>query len=107
MVRNKMNKREFLEKVARDNGLNKHTVSSVYNALVDGICDTVSDGTLLSLTGFGVFSLQVHKGHPIRFEGRSTIDDYVTFKFDASDTLVKRIRKNTSKEQVAKIKAAG
>lgn len=88
----KMSKKEFLRKVAKDNDMTVSGLTAAYDAIIDGIKDVVSNGQSLSLTGFGVFYLHKHKGHPVQFEGREDVPDYVVFKFSASDVLNRKFR---------------
>ena len=92
MTKNKISKNQFLAEVARNNDMSVEDITIAYNAIVNGIHDVVASGKTLSLTGFGAFYLQRHKGHPVQFEGTSEVGDYVIFKFSASDVLNKRFR---------------
>jgi nucleoid DNA-binding protein len=93
MTGQKTSKTAFLNQVARASGVDISTVTRVYTAMINEIQSIVCDGTSLSLTGFGTFYLQKHKGHPVQFEGKSTrVPDYWVFKFSASDVLNTRIR---------------
>jgi nucleoid DNA-binding protein len=68
-------------------------VSNIYGALVDAIVEEVQNENYISLTGFGNFYLQHHKGHPVQFESsNSTVRDYKLLKFSASDALNRRLR---------------
>lgn len=93
VTKNKVSKNQFLAEVAHNNDMSLEEVTTAYNAIVDGIHDVVASGRTLSLTGFGSFYLQRHKGHPVQFEGRANVGDYVIFKFSASDVLNKRFRR--------------
>lgn len=89
----KTSKAAFLSQVAETSGVSISTVTRVYTAMINEIQNIVCSGTSLSLTGFGTFYLQKHKGHPVQFEGKSTrVPDYWVFKFSASDVLNTRIR---------------
>lgn len=102
MAKNKISKNQFLEDVARKHDMSVKDMTEAYNAIVEGIHDVVASGQTLSLTGFGSFYLQRHKGHPVQFEGNvSNVDDYVIFKFSASDVLNKRFRKEDAEGKVA------
>lgn len=93
MAKNKISKNEFLANVAREHDMSVEDITTAYNAILDGICATVESGKSLSLTGFGSFYLQRHKGHPVNFEGKAAeVKDYVIFKFSASDVLNRRFR---------------
>lgn len=100
MTKNKISKNQFLADVARNNDMSLEDITDAYNAIVNGIHDAVASGRTLSLTGFGSFYLQRHKGHPVQFEGRSNVEDYVIFKFSASDVLNKRFRQEDADGQI-------
>ncbi|MBO5435591.1 HU family DNA-binding protein [bacterium] len=89
----KINKNEFLDMIAKTNNMSVGHVRDVYDAIVDGVKNVVCKGQDLSLTGFGTFTLKKHKGHPVQFEAKSDkVNDYVVLKFAASDVLMSRIR---------------
>jgi nucleoid DNA-binding protein len=100
VTKNKISKNQFLADVARNNDMSLEDITDAYNAIVNGIHDVVASGRTLSLTGFGSFYLQRHKGHPVQFEGRSNVEDYVIFKFSASDVLNKRFRQEDADGQI-------
>lgn len=89
----KTSKTAFLKNVAATSGLDINVVTRVYTAMINEVQNTVCEGNTLSLTGFGTFYLQKHKGHPVQFEGKmNSVPDYWVFKFSASDVLNSRIR---------------
>lgn len=92
MTKNKISKKHFLAAVARDNGMSVETITKAWDAIVKGLHDQLAAGNTVSLTGFGAFYLQNHKGHPVQFEGRAVIQDYIVMKFSTSDVLNKRFR---------------
>lgn len=90
---NKMNKSQFLSYVAHKNDIDNDILAQVYAAIVDGIADLTGNGKRLSLAGFGVFSAEIHKGHPVQFNPSAPhVDDYIVLKYSASDVLNRRIR---------------
>lgn len=90
----KINKSQFLKYVAERGKLPHDDLLIAYNAIVDSIADLTANGYELSLTGFGTFSVKVHKGHPVQFTSKSVnVNDYAVLKFSASDVLNKRLRK--------------
>jgi len=89
----KVNKRDFIKYVAKKNNIPEKVFTECYEAMIDGIMDMMIDGKKVSFTRFGAFYLQKHKGHPVQFESDgSDIQDYVVFKFSASDTMNQRLR---------------
>lgn len=94
MSDNKVNKEKFLSRVAKRAGISKSVVRKVYYAMIAEIEWIAQNEDKLTLTGFGTFYVQRHKGHPVQFGTRSTnVSDYLVFKFSASNVLNKRIRK--------------
>lgn len=92
-MKQKVNKNEFIERIAKDNNMDVDTVRTVYEAIVNELVDIVCKDQSLSLTGFGTFALHDHKGHPVQFGARvESVDDYKILKFAASDVLMSRIR---------------
>lgn len=93
MKQQKVNKNDFLGRVARKHNMDARTVREVYDSIVDELTEIVCDDQSLSLTGFGTFSLKQHKGHPVQFGAKvNEVDTYKVLKFTASDVLTSRIR---------------
>lgn len=86
--------------VAKDNGMTVVETTRAYNALTEGIHKVITEGSTLSLTGFGVFYLHEHKGHPVQFESKKSVKDYLVFKFSASDVFNKRLREEHARGEV-------
>ena len=93
MAKNTISKKHFLAAVARDNGMSVENITKAWDAIVNGLHDQLAAGNTVSLTGFGSFYLQKHKGHPVQFESHAVIQDYIVMKFSTSDVLNKRFRK--------------
>lgn len=79
----RINKREFISRVAQRSGLSVKAVTAVYGAIIDELMEAVSCGETVVLTGFGRFYRQAHKGHKVRF-GKKDVDDYSVLKFSAA-----------------------
>lgn len=91
----KMNRRGLVAYMAAKNNISEDDAQSAYRMTMDAIRDVVAGGVKLSLSGFGVFYLQTHRGHPVRFQSRgsgSRTDNYLVFKFSASNTLNRFVR---------------
>lgn len=86
----RVNKREFISRVATRTGLPVRVVKNVYESLLGELTGAVSCGETVVLTSFGRFYRQAHKGHKVRF-GKSNVDDYVVLKFSASSSLNRRL----------------
>ncbi len=52
-----MNKADLLDAVSAKTGLDKHQASSALEAVLSTVSDALSQGTSVSLVGFGVFSV--------------------------------------------------
>lgn len=89
----KMNKRAFINYLAKTHNKSVEQVVEAYNMIIGGIIDVVKQGYVLSLMRFGVFRIQIHKGHPIQFNDKSSsVCKYKVFKFSAADVLNSDIR---------------
>jgi nucleoid DNA-binding protein len=91
----RVNKREFLQRVARRGSLPLPVATHVYDALIEELIDLVSKGNTVTLTGFGRFYPQEHKGHSVRFadgDGSSQIDDYTVLKFSATRAVNRSVQ---------------
>lgn len=103
----KVNKDEFLNRVLTrlQNGVPRSqmvsrgsarlfSVPEMYDAMIDEIFDIVRSGDRLSLTGFGSFFSQTHKGHPVQFgSDKGLVEDYSVFKFSPSNVLNRDLRR--------------
>lgn len=96
----KVSKGAFLEKVAERSGVPDDVVSAVYHTMISEIEDIMRSNEKLCLTGFGTFSLQRHKGHPVQFETEEpVVSDYVVFKFSASNVMNRKFREWDAKQR--------
>lgn len=110
-MKTKINRNEYLDMVTaslpvlvdeetkQSFRLSAANVRLIYDTFVNCTKDVVYSGKDLSLTGFGSFTLKLHKGHPVQFEnpdeandGRVKVGDYVVLKFTASDVLMNDVR---------------
>ncbi|MFJ8212573.1 HU family DNA-binding protein [Streptomyces sp. NPDC096033] len=89
----RVNKREFISRVATRSKLPIRVVNQVYESLLSELTGAVSCGEAVVLTSFGRFYRQDHKGHKVRF-GKSNVDDYVVLKFSASSSFNRRLGGN-------------
>ena len=87
----RMNRTELIHYMAEKNGVELSEAQKAYAMTTEAIRDIVASGIKLSLSGFGVFYLQRHRGHPVQFQsGATATQDYLVFKFSASNTLNKK-----------------
>lgn len=91
----KMNRSEFLARVAKRTGYSRRMIVEVYDAMVDEFVAAMRDKKQLLLTGFGTYFVQQHKGHPVQFSGgNEMVEDYDVLKFSPSNILKRRVRNN-------------
>lgn len=91
----RVSKREFVQRVARRGNLPLRVTQQAYDALIEELIDLVSKGNKVTLTGFGKFYPQEHKGHRVRFgdgDGSSEIDDYTVLKFSATRAVNRSVK---------------
>lgn len=86
----RINKTEFISKVAARSGLPVRTVNKVYEAMRLELFDAISSGRAVVLMGLGRFYRQQHRGHKAHF-GQLDIPDYPVLKFSASRHLNHRL----------------
>lgn len=89
----KVNRNEFLCRIARKADMPLEDVREVYNTFCDEMQSVLCGGCDLSLTGLGTFAMRKHKGHPVQFDAKDgSIKDYMVLKFVPSGVLVTKIR---------------
>ena len=89
----RMNRKNLVTYMATKYNISEDDAQSAYRMTMDAIRDLVAGGVKLSLSGFGVFYLQTHRGHPVRFQAAGDrTESYLVFKFSASNTLNKFVR---------------
>lgn len=100
----KVNREQLVERVANEMRENKimcdlsdrariNLVHQVLSTVIDTIVSDVKDGKRVSLTGFGSFYSQMHRGHPVQFGTKTErVPDYPVFKFAVSNVLNKEFR---------------
>ena len=89
----KVNREMLIASVAARTGMTQAAISTVFDAYQEEIIDRVTNNEEVSITGFGRFYIQRHKGHPVQFSNVSeTVHDYVVFKFSASNVLNNKLR---------------
>lgn len=88
-----MTMQEFVDWIAEENEMTRAEATQAYCAVINGIKKAVANGARLQLYGFGIFYLQLHKGHKMQFQPlQNTTDDYLVLKFSASSSLNRHIR---------------
>jgi DNA-binding protein HU-beta len=99
----RVSKREFTARFARRAGVPVRVASAVYEAMIEELLDIVASGDKVTLTGFGKFYPQMHKGHSVqKFPGAASeheeqVDDYAVLKFSATREVNKRVTPSREK----------
>jgi len=103
----RVNKREFLDRVATNSGIPASVVREVYDGIWGEIHELLVTGHDVSLDGYGSFSLKKHKGHLSRnvamhdkdaevFNHSTVMDDYYVIKFTAGVRWRARVRQEAA-----------
>lgn len=93
----RISRTEFVQRAARRAKLPVRTMQAAYDALTEEIIDLVKAKNRVTLTGFGRFYQQPHKGHLAQAspgeKGSSTtrVPDYVVLKFSATRDANRRL----------------
>lgn len=94
----RVNKDSFTSAVSKRSGLTKDVVGVVCDAAIEETKDIVMRGDCLAITGFGTFSVQKHKGHPVQFgDGSMAVRPYSVFKFSPSNVFSRKLRDTLDK----------
>ena len=100
-VQGRVSKREYVNRVARRAGLPVRVTAEVYEAAIEELLYIIGSGDSLTLTGFGKFYPQEHKGHRVRFSddnGVSEVEDYAVLKFSATRAVNRKVGPNPEKK---------
>lgn len=108
----RVNKSDFLNRVSTRTGVPVQVASDMYEAIIEEILAVVTAGDRLTLTGFGKFYPQEHKGHRVQsvnHEGKlegsdepEVVDDYAVLKFSATRTINRRIGGKPATKKLAR-----
>lgn len=96
----RVSKSEYVSRVAHRAGVPVRVASAVYEAAIEEILAIIGNGDRLTLTGFGKFYPQEHKGHRVRFaddSGTDEIPDYAVLKFSATRAVNRKVGADPSK----------
>lgn len=88
----RVSKREFQARFARRAGVSLPMAKKVYDAMIEELVELVGRGHRVTLTGFGKFYMQEHKGHSVQFSRDKRVDDYAVLRFSSTTELNKRIK---------------
>lgn len=87
----KVSRREFTARFARRAGVPLPTAAKVYEAMIDELIELTSLGHDVTLTGFGRFYTQEHKGHSVQFAKGKEVKDYTVLKFSATREVNRQV----------------
>ena len=89
----RVSKREFTKRFARRAGVPERVATAVYEAMIEELLEIVGNGDRVTLTGFGKFYPQEHKGHRVRFADgdNKEIENYAVLKFSATRAINKSV----------------
>lgn len=89
----RVSKREFTARFARRAGVPVRVATQVYDAMIDELLEIVGMGDTVTLTGFGKFYPQKHKGHAVRFaDDQPEVEDYAVLKFSATRAVNRSVK---------------
>lgn len=94
----RISKKEFQQRFARRAGVSTKTAVVVYDAMIEELIELVGKGHRVTLTGFGRFYMQEHKGHKVQFAKGGEIDDYAVLKFSQTRDLGKKLKGEATDE---------
>ena len=93
MSKERINKSEFMERVAHKNDLEVKDVLKVWDAIESELYRQLILGKRVVFTRFGTFEIKSHKGHPVKLaHGPDVVDSYLVLSFKTSENLNKKIR---------------
>ncbi|MDQ4213221.1 HU family DNA-binding protein [Microbacterium sp. ASV81] len=95
LERGRVSKREFVQRFARRGNLPLAVAQQAYDSMIEELLDLVGKGNRVTLTGFGKFYPQEHKGHRVRFgegDGDGEIGDYTVLKFSATRAVNRSVQ---------------
>lgn len=100
----RVSKREFVQRFARRGGLPVRVAQQAYDAMIEELLDLVNKGNRVTLTGFGKFYPQEHKGHRVILGGAegfksgdsAEVDDYTVLKFSATREVNRGLKTKAS-----------
>lgn len=87
-----MTKKEFVRKVASDNGFYIYQVNEYLDAITKGIIEVIQSGDKVKLKGFGTFKLMRGKEWKGVFQGQEIVHKPSNrIKFDTAEDLKRRL----------------
>ena len=87
-------KRSFIASYRNKLDCGIRDAEKAYDAFIETITEELIAGNSVKLSGLGVISFKLHKGHRIHFSDSTSIGDYIKLKFTASDIINREIKAN-------------
>ncbi|ROR75982.1 DNA-binding protein [Plantibacter flavus] len=87
-------KRQLLARVAHETGIPYSVATKLYEEMIAQILASVGEGIPVTLTGFGRFYAQGHKGHRVQFadqDGSTKVNNYAVLKFSATSAVNRKV----------------
>ncbi len=99
-----MTKKEFVRKVASDNGFYIYQVNEYLDAITKGIVEVIQSGDKVKLIGFGTFNPMRVKGYKGVFQGQEVEHKpYNKIRFDTSVDLKRRLTEDYEAKEEEKM----
>ena len=90
----KISKRNLISEIQNKTGCNFNNARFQYELLLDIIREHLLKGDDVILTGFGQFTVSIHRGHKTNFHDGSSVGDYKTLKFYPSNVIKRKLNPN-------------
>lgn len=90
----RLNRSELIEATAQETDLSVSKVKEVVDTFLRSIEIGLKNDKIITISGFGTFKVDMHKGHPIQFKGgqKEYIEDYLVLKFNVSKVFKDGLR---------------
>ena len=90
----KFSKRNLIAEIQDKTGCTFNAARLQYELLLDIIREHLLKGDNVILTGFGQFTVSMHRGHKTNFQNNSSVGDYKTLKFYPSSVIKRKLNPN-------------
>ena len=87
----KISKRILISEIQNKTGCSFNSARFQYELLLDIIREHLLKGDDVILTGFGQFTVSIHRGHKTNFHDGSSVGDYKTLKFYPSNVIKRKL----------------
>ena len=101
----RFSKRNLISEIQKKTGCTFNVARLQYELLLDIIREHLLKGDDVILTGFGQFTVSIHRGHKTNFNDGSSVGDYKTLKFYPSNVIKRKLNPNMVVEKKHKKEA--